>query len=97
MKQRIKEKLKAATYAGLVSLAVGTSLTLEGLSAHRDDARKLEQERAFKQTQEEIRQVESYLQAVDNPEAFDGWYSLGWSMPVPDRYKEFVKNYEASK
>ena len=99
MKQKTKQKIKTAIGCGFVSLAIGSALVMEGITEERYHRREIQQEKAFQKTQEEINAVDTYLHAIDNPEAFESLYMLGWDpeSAVPNRYKEFVRKYKESK
>ena len=92
-----KNGLKKAVIVGLVSLALGGVFFTKYGENVRESTQREVQERAFRETQEDLLAVDRYIQAMENPEAFDGFYNLGWGMQVPDRYKEFVKDYKPSK
>jgi hypothetical protein len=93
----IKNGIRKAAIAGLASLVLGATLFTEYKANVRESTQREMQERAFKKTQEDLLAVEMYIRAIENPEDFDGFYSLGWGMQVPDRYQEFIKNYVNSR
>lgn len=51
-------------------------------------------QKSIETIQQELLEVEWYIQAIENPAAFDGVYSLGWTMKVPEKYETFCRNYK---
>ncbi len=84
--------LKKTALAGLTALVLGGALSLPII-----DSRRKPQSNQTSQEQEDLLAVDRYIHAIENPDAFDGWYTLGWNMQIPQRYENFVKEYSASK
>jgi len=92
-----KNTLRKAVIAGLASLALGGAVFLGSKREALESTQRIEKETDLQRIQEDLLAVDRYVQAKENPQMFEGFYTLGWDMSVPDRYKEFVRTYNSSK
>jgi len=58
-----------------------------------------EDRKTFEDAQADLEAIDLYIQSVDSPESFDGFYSLGWDplSRVSDKYMGFALSYKQKK
>ncbi len=93
---KTKTNLRKTAVVGLAALVLGGTIFGTYRRKMQEENQRAAQEEKAQEAQEGLLAVDRYIMAMENPESLDGFYSLGWNMQVPDKYKEVVRKYKPS-